>query len=181
MLTRLSRSPTNDSDEPTDELTPGCGAHRSQLRSRSPRSLLSISGPPKNEIQSILYLLCDVTYQYTLTHTRWYPSTHLECRLKDNNLKVGIVQEQKISSSLQVHTTKQDTSLAVTRFSEVIRKFATDVRLEGKGWGGSRWPEQDLRGHHPLTELSRTPAAAALSPLRDSAPRGNVRGQARWV
>lgn len=68
----------------------------------------------------------------------------------------------------------------MTRFSEVIRKFATDVRLEGRG-GGSRWPEQDLRGHHPLTELSQTPAAAALSPLRDSAPRENMHGQARWV
>lgn len=26
----------------------------------------------------------------------------------------------------------------MTRFSEVIRKFATDVRLEGKGWGGEQ-------------------------------------------
>lgn len=31
----------------------------------------------------------------THTHISWYPSTRLECRLKGNDLKVGIVQEQK--------------------------------------------------------------------------------------
>lgn len=141
MLTRLSQSPTNDSDEPTDELTPGCGTHCLQLRREAHVHSCQLA-----VLATWYWLFFSKKTKQNKHHFLIHKHTFLAgTRLHALSLGWKIIIWEwisygaKISSCLQIHTTEQDrfSCDTVLRGDERIRNWRA-VRGEGVGGAGGQ-------------------------------------------